>query len=68
VEVRQPAEHFRVLALEALVRIKLTGFRDKDRVHLRDLIELGLIDGTWVARLPETLADRLRSLLENPNG
>ena len=29
-----PAEHFRVLTLEALVGIKLTAFRDKDRVHL----------------------------------
>jgi hypothetical protein len=36
-----------VLALDALVRIKLTAFRDKDRVHLRDLI-----DATWLMRLP----------------
>ena len=28
---------FRVIALDALVRIKLTAFRDKDRTHLRDL-------------------------------
>ena len=29
---------FRVLALESLVRMKLTSFRDKDRMHLRDMI------------------------------
>jgi len=30
------AESFRVLSLRALVQIKLTAFRDKDRTHLRD--------------------------------
>src|SRR5438270_5677568 len=33
----EDAGAFRVLSLDALVRIKLTGFRDKDRTHLRDL-------------------------------
>src|SRR5277367_56206 len=51
---------FRVIALEALVRIKLTAFRDKDRTHLRDLIEVGLIDADWIGRLPPALAERLR--------
>ena len=31
-------------ALEALVRMKLTSFCDKDRTHLRDMLEMGLID------------------------
>lgn len=57
---------FRILNLEALVRIKLTAFRDKDRTHLRDLIEVGLVDGSWVARLPQELKERLKHLLENP--
>ena len=35
---------FRILELEALVRIKLTAFRDKHRTHLRDLIDFH-IDG-----------------------
>ena len=30
-------QHHRTLTLEALVRMKLTSFRDKDRMHLRDL-------------------------------
>jgi len=59
---------FRLLALEALVRMKLTSFRDKDRMHLRDLIEVGLVDATWCARLPAELASRLDHLLENPEG
>ena len=64
----EPAEQFRILSLQALVQIKLTAFRDKDRVHLRDLIEVGLIDKSWVKRFPPVLGERLRSLLENPNG
>jgi len=59
---------FRVIALDALVRIKLTAFRDKDRTHLRDLIDVGLVDAQWLAKLPSVLADRLRQLLENPEG
>jgi hypothetical protein len=59
---------FCVIALEALVRIKLTAFRDKDRTHLRDLIDIGLIDTSWLAKLPSILADRLRLLLETPEG
>ncbi len=59
---------FRVIALDALVRIKLTAFRDKDRTHLRDLIEIGLIDVQWLDRLPAVLSERLRQLLENPEG
>ncbi len=57
---------YEVIALEALVQIKLTSFRDKDRTHLRDLIDLGLIDATWVNRYPEALGQRLQQLLDNP--
>jgi hypothetical protein len=59
---------FRVLSLEALVRIKLTAFRDKDRVHLRDLIDVGLVDRSWTTRFPQPLSERLQSLLDNPEG
>jgi hypothetical protein len=61
-------EHYCVLSLEALVRIKLTAFRDKDRTHLRDLIGVGLVDGSWTARLPSVLAERLQVLLDTPEG
>jgi len=59
---------FRLVALESLVRMKLTSFRDKDRTHLRDLIDVGLLDDSWLERLPAELAPRLRELLENPEG
>lgn len=65
------AEHageFRLLALDALVRMKLTSFRDKDRVHLRDLVEVGLVDEGWCSRLSEVLASRLRQILASPEG
>ena len=59
---------FRVLTLDALVRMKLTSFRDKDRTHLRDLIDVGLLDSGWLDRLPEGLSSRLKQLLDTPNG
>ncbi|MCC6906396.1 MAG: nucleotidyltransferase family protein [Phycisphaerales bacterium] len=58
----------RILNLDALVRIKLTAFRDKDRTHLRDLIEVGLVDQSWTTKMPATLAQRLQSILDNPDG
>ncbi len=58
----------RVLALEPLVRVKLTSYRLKDRVHLRDMLEVGLIDATWVSRFPPALAARLQHLIDTPEG
>jgi hypothetical protein len=58
----------RVLNLEALLRMKLTSFRRKDQVHVSDLIDVGLVDASWVARLPAELATRLQSLLDDPDG
>jgi hypothetical protein len=57
---------FSVLSLEALVRMKLTSFRLKDRVHVQDLIGVGLVDASWRARLPAELAARLQELLDHP--
>lgn len=64
----EETETFRLLTLDALVRMKLTSFRDKDRTHLRDLLEVGLIDASWCDRLPSSLMTRLQELLENPEG
>jgi len=64
----EPTESFRVLELESLVRMKLTAFRDKDKMHVRDLLEVGLIDAAWVDRLPAELAARLQVLLDTPDG
>jgi hypothetical protein len=62
------AAEFQVVTLVALVRMKLMSWRDKDRTHLRDMINVGLIDTTWPARFPPPLADRLQQLLDSPNG
>jgi hypothetical protein len=64
----EDAGSFRVLALPALVQIKLTAFREKDRTHLRDLIDVGLVDDTWYPRFPQELAERLKSLIDTPGG
>lgn len=60
------AKDFRVLSLEALVRIKLTAMRSKDRVHLLDLLELGLIEVSWCDRLGPVLGERLRAIIDDP--
>lgn len=62
----QNAKDFRVLSLEALVRIKLTAFWAKDRMHLLDMLDVGLIDSSWFNRLPFVLAERLRELIRDP--
>ena len=56
------------MTLEALVRMKLTSFRDKDRTHLRDLLEVGLVDQEWCGRLAPDLASRLQQLIDTPEG
>jgi hypothetical protein len=64
----EEGDRFRLLSLDALLRMKLTSFRDKDRVHLRDLIDVGLVDRTWIDRVAPALGVRLRELLDNPDG
>lgn len=59
---------YRVLSLEALVRMKLTSNRDKDKTHVRDMISVGLVDVTWPARYPPELALRLQHLIDTPDG
>jgi hypothetical protein len=57
---------FRIVDLEPLVRMKLTSYRLKDRVHLLDMFDVGLIDTSWPARFPPELAARLQQLLDDP--
>jgi hypothetical protein len=64
----EPAAQFQVVALEALVRMKLNSYRDKDRTHLRDMIEVGLVNDSWPSRFPPQLATRLQHLLDTPDG
>jgi hypothetical protein len=64
----EDTETFRLVSLDALARMKLTSFRDKDRVHLRDLIDVGLVDASWLSKFPPPLRSRLQELLDNPEG
>lgn len=57
---------FRVLSLRALVCMKLDSYRDRDRTQLRDMLEVGLIDESWVGDLPPELAERLQTLIDTP--
>ena len=68
IEESERAIEFQVATLEALVRMKLIAWRDKDRTHLRDMIGVGLVDATWPARFPAPLGARLQQLLDDPNG
>ena len=60
-EMLEPGKH--VVALPGLVRMKLMSNRDQDRVHLRDLIDVGLIQRDLLQTLPSDLASRLDVLL-----
>jgi hypothetical protein len=64
--VNDPA-NFPVITLEHLVSMKLLSNRDKDRTHLRDLIGVGLIDASWLPKLPPDLAARLQQILDTPD-
>jgi hypothetical protein len=48
--------------------MKLTAFRLKDRVHVRDMIDVGLVGLPTLGRLPPALRPRLEELLAKPDG
>jgi hypothetical protein len=58
-EAERNPEGFLVLSLHALVRMKLTSFRDIDRVHIADMLEVGLITDAVRSPLPPELRSRL---------
>jgi hypothetical protein len=68
IEESERGIEFQVAKLEALMLMKLISYRLKDRVHILDMIGVGLIDASWPARFRPPLGDRLQQLLDNPNG
>lgn len=62
--VRDP-QGFSVIDLPALVRMKLTSFRDIDRVHIADMLSVGLIDETIKSGLASDLQERLSIVLDS---
>jgi len=68
IEAVATADNYRVQGLEPLLTMKLMSNRDKDRTHVRDLIGVGLIDASWLVKLPPELANRLKQILDTPEG
>ncbi len=60
-ETLEPGKH--VVSLAGLVRMKLVSNRDQDRVHLRDLIDVGLVGRDLLQTLPSEIAGLLDALL-----
>ncbi len=59
---------YRVISFEGLLRMEFNAYRLKNRVHLRDLIDVGLLDETWLPKLIPEHAAKLQDLLNNPDG
>lgn len=59
---------YRVVSFAGLLRMKFNSYRLKDRVHLLDMIEVGLLDETWLPKLIPEHAAKLQELLDNPDG
>ena len=57
-----------VLSLAPLLEMYLSGFRTKERMFVRELIDVGLGDQIWTARLSAGLASRLQQLIDTPDG
>jgi len=55
-------EHILLAPVEDLVRMKLTSYRLRDRVHIQDLDRVGLIDPGIEAKLPAELQRRLAEI------
>ncbi len=54
----------RVIPVADLARMKLSSFRDKDRVHIRSMDAAGLITAPIEKSLPKRLQSRLRRIRE----
>ena len=68
IEPHTRANNFQTVEFATLVRMKLNSFRRKDQVHLLDLLDIGLIDSSWLPRLLPEHAARLQQLIDDPDG
>jgi hypothetical protein len=64
----QSLDGYRIVDLDRLIVMKLTAFRLKDRVHLIDMIDVGLVTAATLDSLPAELRPRLAQLLADPDG
>lgn len=65
--LRSP-EGIEALKLRELLILKLIAFRDIDRVHIRDMLKVGLIDDAVAEQIPAELRPRLEEIRATPNG
>jgi hypothetical protein len=63
IEQRQEISGIDAVSLPGLVLMKLLSNRDQDRVHLRDMIDVGLVGRELLEGLPPSLAEQLETLL-----
>jgi len=63
--VDDPAD-FRVIKLDSLMLMKLLSNRDKDKMHIRDMIGVGIVDETLLPKFQPPLSDRLKAILDTP--
>ena len=56
------------LELRELLILKLIAFRDIDRVHIRDMIRVGLIDDAVAEQIPTELRPLLEEIRTDPDG
>ncbi len=68
IEPNTRTNEFQTVELETLVRMKLNAYRRKDQVHLLDMISLDMVDRSWLDKYPENLSQRLKELLDDPDG
>jgi hypothetical protein len=64
--IERSAEGFAVIDLLSLLVMKLTANRDKDRTHIRDMLELNMIPADLAAQLPYDLQARLAAIRASP--
>ena len=58
----------RVLQLVSLVEFQLARYRLDDAVDRRDMLDVGLVDASWLAKFSPELVARLQHLLDTPDG
>jgi len=65
--LRSPEGVDAIELLELLI-LKLIAFRDIDRVHIRDMVKVGLINDAVAEQIPPALRPRLEEIRSTPNG
>ena len=68
IETSSIAGTCRVLALDRLVNILLDSTSSEAGMLVRDLVDVGLVNGSWLNTVPAILKTRLQHILDTPDG